>query len=101
MSKIDFRGFCSENPNTVKKSESFRNKKNKMPLFFENQGSKSHSHLDSLMSPEQVAQYLNVSRKFIYERLQRGELQSQKVGRLRRIRKSTLEAWLTHQNDWR
>jgi len=56
---------------------------------------------DPLLSPEEAATYCNVSRKFIYERIQRNELKALTVGRLRRIRLSTLETWLTCQNEWR
>ncbi len=55
---------------------------------------------DCFMSPENVAQYLDVSRKFIYEMIARGELKAMVVGgRLRRIRRSDLELWLTSSNS--
>ena len=55
---------------------------------------------DRFLSPENVAQYLDVSRKFIYEMIARGELKAMVVGgRLRRIRRSDLELWLTSSNS--
>ena len=55
---------------------------------------------DCFMSPENAAQYLDVSRKFIYEMIARGELKAMVVGgRLRRIRRSDLELWLTSSNS--
>lgn len=50
---------------------------------------------DYFLSPENAALFLDVSRKFIYEMIARGELKALTVGgRLRRIRRSDLEAWL-------
>jgi len=55
---------------------------------------------DCFLSPENAAQYLDVSRKFIYEMIARGELRAMTVGgRLRRIRRSDLELWLTSSNS--
>jgi excisionase family DNA binding protein len=55
---------------------------------------------DCFLSPENAAQYLDVSRKFIYEMIARGELKAMVVGgRLRRIRRSDLELWLTSSNS--
>ena len=54
---------------------------------------------DYFLSPENAALYLDVSRKFIYEMIARGELKSVTVGgRLRRIRRSDLEMWLASAN---
>ena len=51
---------------------------------------------DYFLSPENAALCLDVSRKFIYEMIARGELKAVTVGgRLRRIRRSDLEIWLT------
>lgn len=53
------------------------------------------SGVDSFLSPENAARYLDVSRKFIYEMMARNEIEAVTVGdRLRRIRISTLEKWL-------
>lgn len=50
---------------------------------------------DFLLSPEHVARYLDVSRKFVYELIYSGQLKALTVGgRLRRIRRNELERWL-------
>lgn len=55
---------------------------------------------DYFMSPESAALFLDVSRKFIYELIARGEIKAVTVGgRLRRIRRSDLEKWLTSSNQ--
>jgi excisionase family DNA binding protein len=65
-------------------------------LFFENGIGKDDLRFDRLVSPKTAAELLDVSVKFIYECIARKELAAEKVGgRLRRIRLSTLEAWLT------
>ena len=56
-------------------------------LVIENQEtSKSDRRIDPLLSPQQAAEYLGVKPKFIYERIARNEIESQPVGRLKRIR---------------
>ena len=53
---------------------------------------------DFLLSPQNAAKYLDVSVKFIYELIQSGRISSYQVGgRLRRIRKRTLDNWLNLQ----
>lgn len=53
---------------------------------------------DFLLSPQNAAKYLDVSVKFIYELIQSGRISSFHVGgRLRRIRKRTLDNWLNQQ----
>ena len=53
---------------------------------------------DFLLSPQNAAKYLDVSVKFIYELIQSGKLESIPVGsRLKRIRKRTLDHWLSLQ----
>ena len=60
-----------------------------------------HFGQDYFLSPESVALFLDVSRKFIYELIARGELKALTVGgRLRRIRRSDLELWLTSSNSF-
>jgi len=55
---------------------------------------------DYFLSPENAALFLDVSRKFIYELIARGDLKATTVGgRLRRIRRSDLELWLTSSNS--
>ena len=54
--------------------------------------------LDLYLSPQNAARYLDVSVKFIYERIQSGEIKCQAVGnRIKRIRKGTLDEWLSAQ----
>lgn len=53
---------------------------------------------DFLLSPQNAAQYLDVSVKFIYELIQSKKIKSFHVGtKLRRIRKKTLDDWLNLQ----
>ena len=53
---------------------------------------------DFLLSPQNAAKYLDVSVKFIYELMQSGQMESIPVGgRLKRIRKKTLDHWLNLQ----
>ncbi len=56
---------------------------------------------DFFLSPEKAAQYLDVSVRFIYERIQSGELKSQSIGkRIKRIRRRVLEEWLSANAKW-
>lgn len=75
--------------------------------FFENEIGENpklipeHFGKDYFLSPESVALFLDVSRKFIYELIARGELKALTVGgRLRRIRRSDLELWLASSNSF-
>lgn len=70
------------------------------PLLIENLGGKNSlgepDGTDFFMSPEKAAQYLDVSVKFIYERIQSGELKAYSIGkRIKRIRRRVLEEWLS------
>ncbi len=47
-----------------------------------------------LMTPEQVAEYLGCGRTFSYELLRSGAIPSVKVGRLRRVRREDVEAYV-------
>jgi excisionase family DNA binding protein len=62
-----------------------------------NKDGKPEADFDLFFTPREVADMLGVSDKFVYERMARGELESQPIGRLKRIRKSTLETWLNSQ----
>lgn len=54
---------------------------------------------DFYLSPQNAAQYLNVSVKFIYELIQSGKLKSQSVGnRIKRIKFRDLNEWLATQD---
>lgn len=55
--------------------------------------------LDPYLRPEKVARFLDVSDDFIYDRVARGEIESQRVGkRLKRIRMSSVIDWLKSQS---
>lgn len=70
--------------------------------FFENEIGKKDLRFDRLVSPQTAAKLLDVSTKFIYECIARKGLPAERVGgRLRRIRLSTLEAWLTCKKQGR
>ena len=70
--------------------------------FFENRiGRCKGQKLDPFLSPQEAAEYLGVSARFVYERIARKEMGFQLIGRLRRIRLSTLENWLIHQEGER
>ena len=76
--------------------------KTRSSLIFENFISENDLRFDRLVSPKKAAELLDVSVKFVYESIARREIQSVKVGgRLRRIRLSTLETWLSCKNQER
>lgn len=56
---------------------------------------------DPFLSPKDAAKYLGVSVRLIYERIARREIETQPVGRLKRIRLSALETWLLQQREGR
>lgn len=45
-------------------------------------------------SPDELWRWLGLGRTKIYELLQSGEIPSHKIGRVRRIRRRDIEAWL-------
>ncbi len=47
-----------------------------------------------LLTPDEAATWLNLSRAKVYEMLRSGEIPSITVGRARRIPRAGLEAWL-------
>lgn len=66
----------------------------KHPIL-DNQNDSPLTSFDKLLSPKEAAEFLSVSVKFIYEHIATGDIEAQPVGgRLKRIRLSTLEAWL-------
>jgi excisionase family DNA binding protein len=70
----------------------------KAQQLFDNKIASNDLRFDRLVSPKTAAGLLDVSLKFIYESIARGDLPAEHVGgRLRRIRLSTLESWLTCQ----
>jgi excisionase family DNA binding protein len=50
-----------------------------------------------LLTVEQAAAALNLSRSLVYEMLRRGELESIRVGACRRIPRDALTAWVERQ----
>lgn len=55
--------------------------------------------LPDILTPQLVADYTGVSRRRIYEFCQHGELKSFTIGTSRKIRKSSLIAWLAQQES--
>ena len=56
-------------------------------------------NLDPFLSPDRVAQFLDVSRAFVYARIESGELKSKWVGsKLRRVRVSWVLEWIKEQS---
>lgn len=53
---------------------------------------------EPMMSAQQLADYLNVTRATVYNLMKRG-LPSVKVGRARRFRLADVEAWLDQQEN--
>jgi excisionase family DNA binding protein len=54
--------------------------------------------MSDLMTVEQVAEYLQVSTKWVYTEVKEGTLPGMKLGdRMWRFKKSALEAWLEQQ----
>jgi excisionase family DNA binding protein len=47
-------------------------------------------------SPDELWRWLGLGRTKTYELLQSGEIPSHKIGRIRRIRRRDIEAWLQH-----
>lgn len=50
---------------------------------------------DGLMSSEELADYLGVSKDWIYQRTAKNEIPFGKVGRLVKFRRSEIDRWLT------
>jgi excisionase family DNA binding protein len=79
-----------------------KNPRRKSSLLCENLGGETildplHG-IDIYLSPQNAARYLNVSVKFIYERIQSGEIKCQSIGgRIKRIKKGVLDEWLSAQ----
>jgi len=47
-----------------------------------------------VMTPEQVAEYLQVVTRTIYRMIERGDLKATKIGRVYRIRKEDVDSYL-------
>lgn len=86
------------------KNRKCESKNSRSKLFIENKiGSEvgllsNISNSEIYFSPESAAQYLDVSRKFIYELIQSKKIEAVSLGRkLKRIKKRTLDEWLNLQ----
>ncbi|MCM3128985.1 helix-turn-helix domain-containing protein [Paenibacillus provencensis] len=55
------------------------------------------TEMPEICTPEQVADYLGVSRNTIYRWCSKGDIPSIKVRKVRRIQKSTLLKWIEDQ----
>ena len=55
--------------------------------------------MDSWMTLEDVAQYLNVSRDSIYRLAQKGEIPASKVGNLWRFKKDEVDEWMKNNRN--
>jgi excisionase family DNA binding protein len=55
---------------------------------------KDFKEFPEIMTPEELAEYLRVSRQTIYNLLWRGELPGMKVGTHWRLKKSDVEKWI-------
>ena len=75
--------------------------KNSTNLVFENRREET-TGLDRFLSPKEAASYLGISIRIMYELMLTKRISSQPIGnRLRRIRHSTLEAWLLREQQRR
>jgi excisionase family DNA binding protein len=53
---------------------------------------------DDILTPEQLAEYLQVSKQWVYERVSLGEIPHTKVGKYLRFRKTAIEKWIESQS---
>lgn len=64
---------------------------------------KNHSHTNTperlLLSMDEAADLLGIGRTYAYHLVSTGEWTTVKIGRLRRMRRSDLVAWLDKQTD--
>ena len=51
---------------------------------------------DKIMTIEELAEYLKISRSTLYKLLQDGKLPGQKIGKRWRFHKDAIDAWVTH-----
>lgn len=58
---------------------------------------KAKSPPDTVMTIEELSQYLKISRSTLYKLAQEGKLPSQKVGRHWRFHRDAVDAWLKNQ----
>ncbi|OME07903.1 MULTISPECIES: helix-turn-helix domain-containing protein [Paenibacillus] len=55
------------------------------------------TNLPEICTPEQIAEYLGVTRNTVYRWCKEGDIPSIKVRKVRRIQKSTLIHWIAEQ----
>lgn len=51
-------------------------------------------HLDKVLTIEELAAYLKISKSSLYKLAQKGEVPGQKVGKHWRFRRDTIDQWL-------
>jgi len=49
---------------------------------------------DDILTPEQLAEYLQVRKQWVYERVSLGEIPHAKVGKYLRFRKTAIQKWI-------
>ena len=54
---------------------------------------------ESIMTIEEIADYLRIPKSTVYKLAQEGKIPCQKVGRHWRFRKNTINEWLDSQNQ--
>ena len=54
----------------------------------------AHESTEYLMSPEEVRQHLGLSRTYTYRLLATGAIPGARIGRLRKVRRSDLDAYV-------
>jgi excisionase family DNA binding protein len=59
-------------------------------------GRRGEGEVKEWYSPDELWRWLGLGRTKTYELLQSGEIPSHKIGRIRRIRRRDIEAWLQH-----
>ncbi len=85
------------------KNKPRRANENLLPIFGNRIGGEignrpSTKEVKGYLSPKNAAKYLDVSVKFIYELMQKKQIEAQPVGgRLKRIKIETLDKWLAAQ----
>jgi len=62
---------------------------------------KDFKKFPEIMTPEELAEYLRVSRQTIYNLLWRGEIPGMKVGTHWRLKKSDVEKWISQKGQER
>lgn len=55
---------------------------------------KTEAEIKDWFSPDELWRWLGLGRTKIYELLRSGEIPSYKIGRVRRVRRQDIEAWL-------